>query len=327
MTPALLTPPVRTDHALTDDDSAVSHWRSHYGPRSAVASLPPGAGLRHVVADAGALALCELDAPAGFGYRFDSLGPLVVASVRSGRFEFSTQGSHRRVQSGDVLLTAEPDAPRSGLSEGAVVQLALLDQDLVAQVASSGADAAAPVRFTGLDPVSPAAAAHWKATRMFTAGVLADPAAAANPLVLGSVARLLAATTLATFPNTASGGPTRRDNRDAAADSLRRAVAYIDDHPRDDLSVADVAAAARVSVRAVQLAFRRHLGTTPMGYLRAVRLRHVHDELLRADPAATTVSAVALRWGFAHHGRFTTLYRRTYGVLPHETLRRGGPRG
>jgi hypothetical protein len=32
--------------------------------------------------------------------------------------------------------------------------------------------------------------------------------------------------------------------------------------------VADIAAAARVTTRAVQLAFRRHLDTTPTDYLR-----------------------------------------------------------
>ena len=83
----------------------------------------------------------------------------------------------------------------------------------------------------------------------------------------------------------------------------------------------DIAEAAHVSVRAVQLAFRRHLGTTPMAYLRRVRLDHTHRALVAADARHTTVAAVAAQWGFTNHSRFTAVYRATYGVLPSTTLR------
>jgi AraC family transcriptional regulator, ethanolamine operon transcriptional activator len=34
------------------------------------------------------------------------------------------------------------------------------------------------------------------------------------------------------------------------------------------------------------------------------------------------VMSVAHRWGFKHLGRFSATYRRTYGELPSDTLRR-----
>jgi len=83
---------------------------------------------------------------------------------------------------------------------------------------------------------------------------------------------MLAATTLATFPNTVITEPTARDRRDATSATVRRAIAFLDQHPDTDISVADIAAAAHVSIRAVQVACRRHLDTTPMQYLRTVRL-------------------------------------------------------
>jgi len=55
--------------------------------------------------------------------------------------------------------------------------------------------------------------------------------------------------------------------------TVRRATAFIEQHAHTDINMADIAAAANVSIRAVQCAFRRHLNTTPMAYLRAVRLK------------------------------------------------------
>jgi transcriptional regulator GlxA family with amidase domain len=102
---------------------------------------------------------------------------------------------------------------------------------------------------------------------------------------------------------------------------LRRAIAFIDEHAAGDISLADVAAAARVTIRAVQIAFRRHYRTTPAGYLRRVRLERAHQDLLAADPARESVTAVAYRCGFASQGQFAAAYQQAYGVTPDQTLR------
>jgi transcriptional regulator GlxA family with amidase domain len=128
--------------------------------------------------------------------------------------------------------------------------------------------------------------------------------------------------TLATFPSNALTEPTAVDRHDASPATLRRAVAFIDEHARQDITVADIAASAFVTIRAVQLAFRRHLDTTPTAYLRQVRLDHAHHDLATADPALETVTAVALRWGFPSPSRFTAAYHREYGVTPSLTLHR-----
>lgn len=107
---------------------------------------------------------------------------------------------------------------------------------------------------------------------------------------------------------------------DTAAGTLQRAIEFINTHARDDISVADIAAAACVTTRAVQLAFRRYLDTTPLSYLRQVRLEQAHRELLAARPAPGTVTRIAADWQFTNPSRFTARYRATYGVLPSHTL-------
>jgi AraC-like DNA-binding protein len=102
---------------------------------------------------------------------------------------------------------------------------------------------------------------------------------------------------------------------------LQRAVDAMRAEPAHPFRVGELADLAGVSVRALQAIFRRHVGMTPMAYLRDLRLTAVHEELRRAEPGATTVALVANRWGFSHLSRFAAAYRQRYGVSPSVTLR------
>jgi AraC-like DNA-binding protein len=103
--------------------------------------------------------------------------------------------------------------------------------------------------------------------------------------------------------------------------AIRTAVALIEDEPARITTVADIAKAVGLSVRALENGFRRHVGTSPMAYLRDVRLARAHGELVIGDPDLTTATDVASNWGFWHYGRFAAAYRRRYGCTPSETLR------
>jgi AraC-like DNA-binding protein len=87
-------------------------------------------------------------------------------------------------------------------------------------------------------------------------------------------------------------------------------------------TVAELAAAVSMSVRSLQEGFRRSLDTTPMAYLRRLRLERAHDELSAAEPGTVSVTEVATRWGFVHLGRFAAAYTSAYGERPSATLRR-----
>jgi len=102
---------------------------------------------------------------------------------------------------------------------------------------------------------------------------------------------------------------------------LRRAISYIHDNADGDIGLSDIATAVNVTPRSVQYMFRRHLGTTPLEYLRRVRLHRAHRDLQTADPAVETVTAIAYRWGFAHPGRFSMAYKELFGTAPSRTLR------
>jgi AraC-like DNA-binding protein len=87
------------------------------------------------------------------------------------------------------------------------------------------------------------------------------------------------------------------------------------------LSLGDLAVIGGVTARSLQYTFRRHRGFSPMEFLRQVRLDRVREELLHATPD-TTVTSVAMRWGFFHLSRFAAEFRARFNESPSETLSR-----
>jgi AraC-like DNA-binding protein len=108
----------------------------------------------------------------------------------------------------------------------------------------------------------------------------------------------------------------------AAPAAIARAVELLHDRPAEPWSSTVLARAVHVSVRSLQAGFHAHVGRPPMTYLRDVRLRGIHGELVRVVPGATTVESVAYRWGMMHMGRFAAAYRQAFGESPSQTLKR-----
>jgi AraC-like DNA-binding protein len=109
--------------------------------------------------------------------------------------------------------------------------------------------------------------------------------------------------------------------------AIRGALELVEDRPELPWTTGALAAEVGVSARALQSGFRGLTGKAPMGYLRDVRLRRAHDDLLDADPQRVTVSQVAHQWGFTHLGRFAADYERRYGTLPSASLRSSSSSG
>lgn len=259
-----------------------------------------------------------------FSMCFDATGAppdaLPIGHLRSGMLRNVSDGSERSHRPGDVFLAVQH--PYTARVENMDLEVAVLDPVLVGHIADSAPTRSQqPIRFTGYEPVSRRAADTWKSTYDYVSQLArTQPGALSQRLTADSAARLLAAVALAAFPNNALLDPTIEDRRDAHPATLRRAITFVDEHAHEGISLADIAAAAHVTIRAVQLAFRRHLDTTPSEYLRRVRLDHAHRDLLAADPAHDSVTAVAYRWGFASSSRFAAYYRQAYGLPPGRTL-------
>jgi AraC-like DNA-binding protein len=182
---------------------------------------------------------------------------------------------------------------------------------------------AADLRFESMSPVSAARQGTWTRTTRFICGELvSSDATEVSPLMAGEMMRLAAAALLETFPNTTmtvayTPGPGR-----VPPAAVHQAAAFIDAHAGQPITLAQIAAAAGVTGRALRYAFRRHYGTTPAGYLRQARLERAHQELAAGEPGGgVTVAAVARNWGWASPSQFAAAYQRRYGQPPGHTLR------
>jgi AraC-like DNA-binding protein len=101
----------------------------------------------------------------------------------------------------------------------------------------------------------------------------------------------------------------------------RKAYGYLQDRADDVPSIREICAATGASYATLERGFRETYGMTPKAMMTAMRLSGARRTLLHPGPA-TTVTTVALRWGFVEFGRFSALYRQRFGEVPSETLRR-----
>jgi AraC-like DNA-binding protein len=254
------------------------------------------------------------------------LREFVAALVVSGRISWSAGSEQLTLSRGDVVRFPRGNAIDTAFTDHEVV-LVQIPFGTVERVARTHTGiAGGEVRFEGLAPL-PSAARSWRELagyvhRSLTSADVSGYDPLATPIVVAQLVDLVAGTALAVFPNTTMTLQYVPGVGRVSPAALRRAVAYIDAHSREPITLADIADAAGTTGRAVQAAFQRHYGLTPTGYLRRVRLDGAHHDLKAADPTAgATVAAVAARWGFADNKRFTTYYRDQYGVLPSQTLR------
>jgi AraC-like DNA-binding protein len=278
---------------------------------------------RQLTAVAGPLAADQIEHTMSVTVTADPLPCLTSLLVVHGNLAIRAGREETGLGPGDVAL------PRLGLPLSVdwddlrvhVVRTPLAE---VARIAAErcGTDAAA-FRFERMTPVSAEMSRYWRDTIAYLHQAFAGPhSPMASPLLRAALAEFAAAAQLAVFPHTATSATRLHGPGQVAPSALRRAVAFIDAHATEPVTLTQMAEAAGVTGRALQLAFMRHYDTTPTGYLRRVRLARAHRDLRDADPSdGTTVAAIARRWGWANPSHFATAYRAAYGRYPRHTLR------
>jgi len=103
--------------------------------------------------------------------------------------------------------------------------------------------------------------------------------------------------------------------------SFTQLLSHIEANIRQDISVEELAQIGNVSVRTVYNLFARYFNVTPKLFIKQTKLKSLREELT-GSKAVRNVTEVALDYGFTHLGRFSSDYRKMFGELPSETLRR-----
>lgn len=146
--------------------------------------------------------------------------------------------------------------------------------------------------------------------------MMRDPGA--SSMMSGLLEELLVYQLLSFWPSSA---PPCNAVADAGAHRpIRLAMDYIEANLARRMQIAEIAGAAGVSVRMLQLVFKAHLGCGPVSFLIARRLDQVHAALQACD--TESIQQVALRWGFVHMGDLSRRYKERFGCTPTQTRAR-----
>lgn len=86
-------------------------------------------------------------------------------------------------------------------------------------------------------------------------------------------------------------------------------------------SVTDLCQRLQVSRRTVQNSFRAVAETTPLNYLRSVRLNGVRRTLMTTRARELSIGDAAAQWGFYHLSHFAAEYQELFAELPSQTTR------
>jgi AraC-like DNA-binding protein len=162
----------------------------------------------------------------------------------------------------------------------------------------------------------------WNYVRLLWSDLSQPRPCVADSVTARSCERTLLLLTVQSFPNNLS---TQLERMHAAASPyyVRRVEQYIRAHAAQDITIADMTAVAGVSARSLYYGFERYLGTSPMKYLKRVRLDGARAALRKARSARETVTGVALGAGYGNLNRFCRDYRARFGETPSTTMRNG----
>jgi AraC-like DNA-binding protein len=323
--PSPPTPVRRASFASSDEGEVTDFIRRTYAEnRSRFAPLRRGARFSALTHDTAVLGSDRLRTSIDYTGRSQGFDHYTFFVVHTGTVDVASPTASTVAGAGDVALYPLHVPIEFDMRHYDVTTVRLPAQR-VAQVAEeltgvSGAD----LVFHDITPVSSPMRRYWRALTRMVSGALADEhSPLESPLLADDLARSVATAALHTFPNTTMTRQHDPGPGTVAPAAIRRAMAYLDGHAAEPVQLHEVAAAAGTSARALQYGFRRHLGTTPLGYLRRVRLEHSRRDLQAGDRAhGETVSTIAARWGFSNAGRFAAAYREAFGESPADTLAR-----
>jgi AraC-like DNA-binding protein len=171
---------------------------------------------------------------------------------------------------------------------------------------------------TGVDLAGPVGQAIWQHAQMMLGAAEAGGGMpdAYRVLLRDGLTTLL----LSSLPSSVLGSFSRpAPSADPIA--VRRAQDYMAANAERAISMAEIAAAAGVSLRSLQDAYRKARGVTLGDGLLALRLDRFRTALLSGE-CRFSVADAAFAAGFGHLGRAAAAYRERFGEAPSETLRR-----
>jgi AraC-like DNA-binding protein len=104
---------------------------------------------------------------------------------------------------------------------------------------------------------------------------------------------------------------------------VKKALDYIHENAHHHITMLNLAALSDISERALYDGFRNFRNTSPMAYVKNIRLDRVRAELIGIRCGATQrrkITEIAGDWCFSHMGNFSKDYKQKFGETPTNTM-------
>ena len=250
--------------------------------------------------------------------RTDGTSDLVAFMVRDGAVVLERGGDAVRLEQDDIGLLPFEEPMVLRWDSVQIDAFSLSSSSIASLLGVLGR----PLRLAApqLTPISPTLATVWRDTsRLLANRVLTAADAYDRDLLRTQMIGALTASTIEAF------GLSEQSEDEGEGDDRRwqvrtRAEEFMRQRLRDPISIPDIARAAGVSIRGLQLAYQRHGDVSPVIRLRQLRLEAARTSLQSDDPGS--VASVARRFGYGNAGRFAAHYRNHFGESPSATLER-----
>ncbi len=96
--------------------------------------------------------------------------------------------------------------------------------------------------------------------------------------------------------------------------ALISALTHMQQNLDNDLGLAELSKAARISHRQLERLFKRYLGQSPMQYLTDLRLSRAHALLNETN---LVIAEIAAATGFSSTAQLAKKFKAKYGITPH----------
>lgn len=114
--------------------------------------------------------------------------------------------------------------------------------------------------------------------------------------------------------------PTPCGKRANGYNTVRRALDYVEQNISGPIRLSEMCNELGVSVRTLQLQFKKYLNVTPKRAVEQMRLACLRRRLLAEAGSNSTVSEVAFKQGYSHLSQLAQDYFKAFAELPSQTL-------
>lgn len=249
---------------------------------------------------------------------------LAIIVPRDGAIGMDLRGQEIEGAAGNLLLVNNREPQRVSICAAPHKSDTLnLDWKILSQAVTATLDVPLinPLQIMPLvDVFTPAGRLLASLVETIVIGMRHDGPLLHSPIAMSNLTQALADLIVRSVPHGLSHLLDRKIYR-ISPRHVRAAMEFMQENIGRPITMHLVAQASGVSIRALELGFREFKDTTPSAYLKTIRLRAVRQQLL--DPFNNeSLREICLKWGFAHFGRFASLYSTSYGEKPSETRKR-----